>query len=230
MEEHHSFPSLTKGNPIVFFDMDGVLTKEKSSWNYVHKRLGVDNSRNYELFKMDKINYQEFLRRDVAIWIEKFGEVQVETIKEILNEIEVFNGAKEATEELVKENFKLIIVSGGIMWLAERVGMETGIDEIYANSIFSLGGKLIPEGRTMVDPKRKDVVIRKLISQYNPQFTISVGDSSSDRSMFLCTDFSISFNYEEVNGGLTTFDLRTEDMRDCSSLILSIRDERNEKL
>lgn len=218
----------TNSKPIVFFDMDGVLTREKSSWNYVHSRLGVDNDLNYSLFRAGKIGYLEFMRRDIYLWIQETGEVSVSQIKDILNEIELFPGVVEATRTLSQGGFYMVIVSGGLMWLAERVGKETGIREVYANIILSLGGKVLPEGRAIVDPKRKDIVINDVISKYKPEYTISVGDSPDDEKMFMATDYSISMNNEPSFVNARGFDLKTENLQDCSDLILGIRDQRNE--
>jgi phosphoserine phosphatase len=210
--------------------MDGVLTVQKSSWNYVHEKLGVNNYSNYTLFKNGKINYQEFLKRDLALWFQVKDQWDVEEIKEILDEIDLFPGAVEATQILMKEGFHLIIVSGGLMWLAQRVGEQTGIYEIYANQIFSMGGKVLPDGKAIVDPKRKDKIVNQLKEKYHPDFTISVGDSPDDEMMFISTDYSISMNNDPTFVNVRGFDLRTETLLNCSELILSIRDGLNETL
>jgi phosphoserine phosphatase len=230
MDKMPSSQGPTDSRPIVFFDMDGVLTVQKSSWNYVHEKLGVNNYSNYTLFKNGKINYQEFLKRDLALWFQVKDQWDVEEIKEILDEIDLFPGAVEATQILMKEGFHLIIVSGGLMWLAQRVGEQTGIYEIYANQIFSMGGKVLPDGKAIVDPKRKDKIVNQLKEKYHPDFTISVGDSPDDEMMFISTDYSISMNNDPTFVNVRGFDLRTETLLNCSELILSIRDGLNETL
>lgn len=229
MDEHRSFPIPTDHSPIVFFDMDGVLTSEKSSWNYVHRALGVDNSKNYAMFLADRITYQEFMQRDVALWIEKYGQIEVDQITDILDEIELFPGAERATKILLDANFRLVLVSAGIMWLAQRVSRDTDIQHVYANSILSLGGKVIPEGRAMVDPKHKDIVVKNVINQFHPAFTVSVGDSPEDESMFSNTDYSISLNNNDYTNKFG-INLGCSDLVDCSELIISIMEERDGKL
>ena len=218
----------TEHTPIVFFDMDGVLTVEKSSWNYVHSKFGVDNDFNYSLFRTGKIDYHEFMRRDINLWIQEMGEVKVSQIREILDEIELFPGAVEATQTLSAEGFHLVIVSGGLMLLAERVGKLTGISDIYANVILSLGGMVLPDGRALVDPKRKDIVVNSVINTYKPDYSISVGDSPDDEKMFMVTDYSISMNNEPGFINARGFDLKTDNLQSCADLILGIRDQRNE--
>ena len=48
---------------IVFLDCDGTLTKVKSSWEYLHRRLELwtENADEYqELFRQGRIDYHEF--------------------------------------------------------------------------------------------------------------------------------------------------------------------------
>lgn len=230
MDEHRSFQNHTEEHPIVFLDMDGVLTAEKSSWNYVHKSLGVDNTKNYSLFLEDRISYDEFMRRDVALWIEKYGQIEVSQIKNILDEIDLFPGSVNATKSLIDANFKLVMVSGGIMWLAQRVSKDTGIEHVFANSILALGGKVLPDGKSMVDPKHKDSVVKNVINQFHPPFTVSVGDSPEDEAMFSNTDYSISMNNRPDYVNKFGINLKCADLEDCSDLIIAIKEERDGKL
>lgn len=52
---------------IVFFDCDGTLTKVKSSWQYLHERLGLwdDHADAFQhRYRAGEIDYEEFCRRD----------------------------------------------------------------------------------------------------------------------------------------------------------------------
>ena len=53
------------GIRLVVFDMDGVLTTHPSSWEYVHRAMGVDNSENLRLYRTGNISYMDFLRIDL---------------------------------------------------------------------------------------------------------------------------------------------------------------------
>ncbi len=219
---------LTDQRPVVFFDMDGVLTSEKSSWNYVNRNLGIDNTRNFENFRKGSISYEQFLSLDLALWIQSGRARSSDTVMQLLNRIELFPGAEEGCRSLIAAGFRLVIVSGGINWLAQRVGEIVGASEIYANIIYARDGMIQPEGRAVVDPKRKGVIIQSYISRKQPEFTISVGDSPDDESMFENTDYSISFNndpdYENMHG----FNMRSENFNDLAEFIISIKEERDE--
>ncbi len=228
MGELPSSPDHTDHSPVIFFDMDGVLTKEKSSWNYVNRTLGIDNSKNYENFKTGKITYEKFLALDLALWIQSGKARNADTVLKLLNQIELFPGAEQGCKKLITNGFKIVIVSGGISWLAHRIGEAVGASEIYANVIFARDGIIQPEGKAIVNPKNKGKIVDEYISRKRPDFSISVGDSSDDESMFKNTDYSISFNndadYENIHG----FNLRSDDFVDLADFIISIKEERDE--
>lgn len=55
--------SHSKGNgKAIFFDFDGMLVKEKSSWQIIHRHLGTDNQAklNSDLFHKGEIDYCEW--------------------------------------------------------------------------------------------------------------------------------------------------------------------------
>ena len=53
---------------LVVFDMDGVLTEYFSSWVRVHEHFGTDNDEALRLYMEGKIDDEEFMRRDIALW------------------------------------------------------------------------------------------------------------------------------------------------------------------
>ncbi|MGP6206975.1 HAD-IB family phosphatase [Cuniculiplasma sp. SKW3] len=221
-------PDHTDRNPVIFFDMDGVLTREKSSWNYVNRNLGIDNSKNYENFKTGRITYEKFLTLDLALWIQSGRARNADTILHLLNQIELFPNAENGCKKLIANGFKIVIVSGGINWLAQRIGEMIGASEVYANIIFAKDGIIQPEGKAVVNPKKKGMIVEEYVSRKRPEFSISVGDSPDDESMFTSTDYSISFNndldYENIHG----FNLRSDDFMDLADFIISIKEERDE--
>ncbi|KQB34851.1 MULTISPECIES: HAD-IB family phosphatase [Acidiplasma] len=185
---------------MVFFDMDGVITREKSSWHYVHSRLGVDNSQNYKMYMDGKISYDEFFELDIKMWMAKFGKIKKSTIINILDEIKIRNCFDNVMSSLRKMSVKTAIVSGGISWLAEKIGAKYGINYVYANEILTDdNGYIIPAGRISVIPDRKDIVINKIIraSGIDKKETLSVGDSAGDYSMLVSTDRFLSINSDD---------------------------------
>ncbi len=187
---------------IIFFDMDGVLTVEKSCWHYVHSKLGVDNSINYQKYVKKEITYEEFFKLDINLWISMFGEMRKETVVNILKQIRIRDCVSDLIKILRNEHIRSIIISGGISWLADYIKEKYSFDEAYANEILTDGhGYIIPEGKIKVIPDKKNLIIKDIVKKYNvkKEETISVGDSTGDYSMYMETGKFFSFNTDDVN-------------------------------
>ncbi|MEM0156016.1 MAG: HAD-IB family phosphatase [Thermoplasmataceae archaeon] len=205
------------------FDMDGVLTLDSSSWNYVHRRFSVDNSNLRQRFEDGKITYADFLKGDVKLWIEKRGRVSKEEVISILMEIPMTGGMVQAISSLKSEGKKVAIVSGGISWLADIVQSNVKFDHVNSNHIFTdKNGFLVPDGKIEVDFKRKDLNVRELRKKYSVprERTVCIGDSLDDRSMFREAGYSIAFNprHEDLSGYADT-QVKSADLRDVVSAV-----------
>ena len=182
---------------LAVFDMDGVLTRSSSSWDFVHRRLGVDNHENLRKYREDEISYLEFLRSDVSAWMDKLGTVPASLIQEILDEIPLRDGITETISALKERGISSVIISGGIYWLAEKIGAASHFDEVHANRIKTdTRNFIIPDGEVMVEPKRKDIVIKAVQARMgiSSDETISVGDTFQDAAMFRNSGISVAFN------------------------------------
>lgn len=201
---------------LAVFDMDGVLTGNPSSWEFVHRSLGVDNTRNLNLYREGKISYIDFLKSDVRLWLDRFGEVKADSIIEILMKIPLRKGISGTVSSLASRGIVSAIVSGGIYWLAEKIGADSGFDEVYANRIKTDdSGNVLADGIVMVDPRRKDQRIREIQGRlgFSAEETISVGDTPQDVAMFRNSGFSISFNpVEETMTRSSSLTLKGNDL------------------
>ena len=208
---------------LAVFDMDGVLTGTPSSWEFVHRKIGVDNSRNLSLFKNGRITYMDFLRSDVELWIEKLGNVPADYIRGILDLVPLRCGIAETMSSLKKMGIKTAIISGGIYWLAEKISKFADFTEIHANKIqTNANGEIIPDGTVMVDPGRKDVVLRTLQEKLGiaEEETFSVGDTLQDVAMFRRSGYSIAFNANDFSmTGKASASMKGNDLTQILELI-----------
>lgn len=185
---------------LAVFDMDGVLTGTPSSWEFVHRKIGVDNMRNLSLFRKGEITYMEFLKSDVVLWIDKMGTVPADFIKSILDQVPLRNNIAETMSSLRAMGMETAIISGGIYWLAEKISTIGNFSEIHANKIkTNQRNEIIPDGTVMVDPRKKDVILQDLQKRLgiNEEETFSVGDTTQDVALFRHSGFSIAFNTHE---------------------------------
>jgi len=176
--------------------MDGVLVDIDSSWQFVHKKLNVDNSDNLKQFLNHQISYREFMKKDVELW----GKTNIDTIKNILDEVPLMKNAKSTLAQLKKAGYKTAIISSGISMLAECVQRGLEIDFVFANRIVAdRNGVLTGKGVEVVNPLNKRAVLRRFASEQHttPQCCAVVGDTIFDVPMFREAGFSIAFNTDD---------------------------------
>ena len=182
---------------LVIFDMDGVLTKCRSSWGYVHDVMGVDNEASLEAFVKGEIDEKEFMRRDIKLWIDKDPDIRDLDIARIVRDMPVIDGLQETVACLRYNRIKSVICSGGIGHAAKMIAEEYGFDGYIADNLETYpDGRLTGEGILNVDLKDKGIAARTFIEKYGtaPERTVSVGNSFTDIAMFRCTGTSIAFN------------------------------------
>ncbi len=182
---------------LVAFDMDGVLTEDPSSWHFVHRNMGIDNSEYLELYRKGKISYQEFLNSDISLWISSYPGITKGDIVSLLRKISIRRNIPKLVETLRDNNIIPVIISGGISWLSDLITSEAEFYASYANVVrVDDYGRILPEGVAIVDPRHKDNVLRgiQLKNGIDISETASVGDSSYDISLFRCSSLRIAFS------------------------------------
>ena len=210
---------------LVAFDMDGVLTLERSSWEFVHRYLGVDNSDNLELYRHSRITYEEFLARDVRRWLQVRPDMKGRDLERILSNVTFTKNLVSSVKALTESGITCAIISGGLMSLAGRIGAETGIDIVRANDIvLAHDGTLTERGIIMVDPRSKDIVLRDVQKKAGVSMdeTVSVGDSPEDSRMFSLSANSIFITSEKDPSGIkASCTIPPGDLRQVAEAILN---------
>ncbi len=129
---------------IVFFDCDGTLTTVKSSWQYLHERLDLwdGNADEFQrLFRLGRIDYDEFCRRDAALW----KGLPVSRVLDIVGEIPYHEGVQETLRALKAEGIVTVVLSTGLSLLVEKVKNELDMDAALANHLIVEDGVLTGE-------------------------------------------------------------------------------------
>ena len=203
---------------MVAFDLDGVIVAERSSWEWVHKAFGVDNTPNLNAFCADEIDDLEFMRTDIELWKKIKPDVCLDDIRNILIDAVINNGAIEIIQTLKKQGIKTCIISGGIDLLADYIGEKCGVDKVMANGLAAdESGKLTGEGILRVKLRDKASTLSQLLEEFNipPEKCAAIGNSWVDISMFEIAKFGIAFN--PIDGEtITAADVTVEsdDLRD----------------
>lgn len=203
---------------MVAFDLDGVIVAERSSWEWVHKAFGVDNTHNHKAFCDGKIDDHEFMRTDIEMWHKINPDVCLDDIKNILIDAVINKGSIELIQYLKNKGIKTVIISGGIDLLADYIGEKCGVDKVMANGLAAdESGKLTGEGILRVKLRDKASTLNQLLEEFDipAEKCAAIGNSWVDISMFEVANFGIAFN--PIDGEtITAADVTVEsdDLRD----------------
>ena len=164
------------------FDLDGTVLEHNSSWVAIHRRFGTEHkgAASLRLYTEGKIDYREFMRRDIASWPKT---VTREEIASILSHYKIRQDAPYVFDELRRRGVRTALVTSGIDILAREVADDLGIDHWLANGLrFDGRGRLLPTGIGRVDPTRKDLAYKRFLERIgiHPKKTIAVGDTIYD--------------------------------------------------
>lgn len=173
---------MTKRYRLASFDMDGTVLEHNSSWVAIHRAFGTEHlgAASLRLYTEGKIDYKEFMRRDISSWPRGVRKAEIE---EILSGYKLRKEAPEVMEELRAMGMKTALVTSGIDILAKDVARDLKMDYLIANGLrFDKDGVLLPTGIGRVDPTRKDLAYMKLLRRIGvqPKQSIAVGDTTYD--------------------------------------------------
>ncbi|ASJ13007.1 phosphoserine phosphatase [Thermococcus thioreducens] len=207
---------------LIAFDLEGTLVKSVSSWVELHKKFGTwEKGKEYaELFFSGEIDYVKWAELDASLWK---GHTR-EEIMEWANSVEYMDGAKELIEFLKENDFRIAILSSGLMCLAGRVARELGGDYVFSNELIFENGVVTGKVNPLVDFKSKGTLLRELKDELRPELTVAVGDGYNDLSMFKEADVSIAINpHEGVEG-----DHNVESLYEVMEIVRGLIEERGQ--
>lgn len=181
---------------LVIFDVDGVLVKTKSSWEYLHSYYGVmeEARRLKELFEKGEIDYQRWMDEDIKLWIRSRGIIKREEISAILASIPLEDGAVEIARWLKRRKVRIALLSSGIDLLVSRVARELGADLWMANKLLFDKNGLLYGGAPVVGAS-KDRAARLIMATMGVEAksTMYVGDSKWDGSAMRLVEHSVAY-------------------------------------
>jgi len=178
------------------FDMDGTLVDADSSWGWVHDHFGDSNDEALQLFLADRIDDEEFIRRDIRKWWAHRPRLGIDEVGRILDGVPLMPGARALFDGLAGRGIRTAIVSGGIDLLARRIARELGIGVVLANGFqVDADGRLTGEPIVRVPVKGKEAALAALQARIGigPEETLSVGNSAIDVGLFRRSRIGVAF-------------------------------------
>ncbi len=175
-------------------DVDGVLTGIDSVWRYLHEHLGVwpQARMNKVLYERGEISYEEWARRDVALWRGR----HVGELRNILRGVALRPGAEELISTARRLGLKVFALSAGIDLLVEEIARRLGLDGFEANRLVTSKGMVTGEVEVTVGYMDKGRVFREILGAHGirPEEAIAVGDSMVDLPMLREAGYSVAYN------------------------------------
>ena len=180
---------------LVIFDLDGTLTRERSVWEYIHKKLEkwYGFAEKYQQrFLAGEISYEQFCELDAQVW----KGMKVEELTHIVETVPFYPGVDELINHLKKKGLKLGMVSSGLSVLSTWVHQRYGFDYSVSNDLVHENGVLTGKVRIQVHYDQKAVWVNKILNQFGvrPEESIAIGDSLGDMDMLQMAGFSVAFN------------------------------------
>ena len=180
---------------LAIFDLDGTLTRERSIWEYIHKKLEkwYGFAEKYQQrFLAGEISYEQFCELDAQVW----KGMKVEELTRIVETVPFYPGVDELISHLKKKGLKLGMVSSGLSVLSDWVHKKFGFDYSVSNDLIHENGTLTGKVRIQVYYDQKATWVSKILNQFGvrPEESIAIGDSLGDMDMLQMAGFSVAFN------------------------------------
>ncbi|WP_337859882.1 HAD family hydrolase [Ferroplasma sp.] len=175
-----------KNIKLMVFDMDGVLLKNRNSWDIIiHRSMKKIYLANEMKYTFDYL-WHNGLPDNI------FEELTETKIKTYLNLNDLSFNVLRTMEYLKNRKIKTAIVSAGSQVFAGYLSELLGIDYYTGNEVDVKNHNFIKN----VDPATKDLNVKKIQERYgiSQSETVSVGDSYMDLSMKKRSKYFVAFN------------------------------------
>ncbi len=182
---------------LVCFDVDGTLVSG-TSWLILSEGLGWSSKEALDIFnqaRKGEISFIEAERIFTATY-QKSGKANKSFIKEIFENVEIKEGAKDLVSYLKEKGYIIYLISGAIDIYVESVTRKLGVDGFYANSTLEFDNKGVLQkinyrnNQGEVKVEQLKTLVRKL--GINIDQVVFVGDSENDIEVFKTTKHGIA--------------------------------------
>ena len=204
-------------------DVDGVLVLNDNFWMTLCKEADIMYTRAelLEKFYNEEIGYRTLNQTVIPIWKEKG--ITLERIKEVAQEVNITEGAKETISELMeKYEGRVGLLSDGLDFMVNRVKKDLGIKYAICNELEIYDGNYT--GKVIYNLSSKGQGLKKICKEMDlsTKEVCVIGDNKNDIPMFKLSGLSIAFNpaIEEVKAHADYTLCNCTDFRDVKKYLL----------
>lgn len=146
-----------------------------------------------ELAMQGKLDFAQSLHQRVAT----LANAPEQILIDVLKNIPLMPGLTTLIETLKQHNWRIAIASGGFTYFAEHLKTQLGLDDIFANTLEVIDGKLT--GKVLgdvVDAQAKANSINLLSNKYkiSKLQTVAMGDGANDLLMMSQAQLGVAFH------------------------------------
>jgi phosphoserine phosphatase len=189
---------MRRSKRLVVMDMDSTLIQQEVI-DELARRYGVyDKVSEITHRAMNgELSFDEALRERVAL----LAGAPESIVQEVLDAIELTPGAEELIRVLKKLGYRLALISGGFIELAEPIRQRLGLDYAFANQLDIEKGKLTGKVRGPIVNRQRKADLLESIAQAERvalDQVIAIGDGANDLDMLKRAGLGIAFNAKQV--------------------------------
>jgi phosphoserine phosphatase len=197
---------------LIFFDLDSTLIKnegidECARELHVYPEVAALTEQAME----GKINFDESLRLRCL----KLKGLSIEQMEKVYSRLELTEGAEALFSILKKRGLKISIVSGGFMFICERICKRLGADFAFANQLEIKEGKATGQVISpIINAEHKAEILEALTKKEGISLdqVWAVGDGANDVLMLKKSGFGIAFNAKPALKERADFALNQESL------------------
>jgi phosphoserine phosphatase len=172
-------------------DIDGVLFRHRSSWQFVHERLGTKKLAEVHRQAAFRglIDYRDWAFVDVFLWRGSTKRQILPTFQDLMP------GALELLELLYRDRVWVILLSGG---LDITYTFFKHFVDLYISNKLIFSGNSLETVMVNVDSKRTFVNFLERCLNIDWSRTLAIGDGIIDLPVLERAEYSIAFNPDSV--------------------------------